>query len=1050
MKDEEEKTISEYSMRSSHNARQNSLVHESLIESGIRGRRQKESTVGFIKCCYLTDDKLQFLDSLKLGSPIESTINYSNKSGGAVNLISKVIEENQTISLGIRREDLIIMKQKQQKLKSESNNFLQIGDHCRHCRANDVIRKCKFNLQKRPLIELSIFEQLFKLLMFLVATILYSHQLFLIQANCQKHYFHHQNNQNAQFLQATNQDHLIMRLNQRQAIEGLLKGHNTKSIKQQPHHRQLQHHRHQQLHLQQQQQQPQLHHQYLHNHDQRRHQNYRASHMDSISRIPLPLNADRRASSGGIASLPPLLPPPPTTTTTTTTSTSTTAQPNQTHQKDNGKLLVCYYTTRQSAPYWPKDAREYVIPADGVNSINGANDLSQMAFAPILQYEPFARVDHRNTNQNLNNEAQQASPDFPSSSNIKNQQQQLVFKSAAMMQQSSQQQQQLLAGGPSLAGVGINTNAMLSSYNNGNKSKQFHNHQNHHESAAISQVLEQQQQQQQKLLNSHNIDQQTLIIASQPIDNTFGSKNKQTPAYSFIGDLDSNNGLIFNGGSGTIPPTLQASINSVGSSSLATAQQHSLSGNNGNNFIFGKDNTNRNNNNSYNNNNNGNYPERNSIKQPNNQAQQLVFSPSMSRTFVVGPNSSPTNTNTNSNNEILDTKSQLLIPSLPQKPHQTQLQPAQTSLNNQLHHQQVASTSTTNSNLPIMYQQHDFVALQKAKSLQLTNGEQLSSLHLFSGPVSSTPPVPLSSASSSSLAQYTTAASYRNSQNHGYTNSPNNNNININNDNINNNNQQQQKQFLPNTNQLILSSGQTTSSTGGQKYSSAGGNGLAGMKLSYQVSAANSVNINNLGGKSSSSPSPSSSSLTNAGSSSSTSTNGASSPLPLNLPPPSASSPPSSASSSSSQSLNGSNSGSASATTTNASGNLSSALVSSPLSTMFDVFGAASQYLMRFKPSSLISPASFTFNTIPNDNHHHHSHQHHHGLKSSNSSLLSPGSPASLIPLPFTTSLTSSLQKSPSSSSSSTNDRSSNSNSGSVGIISRFALQNNQRREDGK
>jgi len=59
-------------------------------------------------------------------------------------------------------------------------------------------------------------------------------------------------------------------------------------------------------------------------------------------------------------------------------------------------------------------------------------------------------------------------------------------------------------------------------------------------------------------------------------------------------------------------------------------------------------------------------------------------------------------------------------------------------------------------------------------------------------------------------------------------------------------------------------------------------------------------------------------------------------------------------------------------TASTAAGNsLSAALVSSPLSTMFDVFGAASQYLMRFKPSSLISPSAFgnSFNNLVSDHH---------------------------------------------------------------------------------
>lgn len=45
-------------------------------------------------------------------------------------------------------------------------------------------------------------------------------------------------------------------------------------------------------------------------------------------------------------------------------------------------------------------------------------------------------------------------------------------------------------------------------------------------------------------------------------------------------------------------------------------------------------------------------------------------------------------------------------------------------------------------------------------------------------------------------------------------------------------------------------------------------------------------------------------------------------------------------------------------------------LVSSPLSTMLDAFGMASQYFMRFKPSSLISPSAFALNSINSNVHH--------------------------------------------------------------------------------
>lgn len=139
-----------------------------------------------------------------------------------------------------------------------------------------------------------------------------------------------------------------------------------------------------------------------------------------------------------------------------------------------------------------------------------------------------------------------------------------------------------------------------------------------------------------------------------------------------------------------------------------------------------------------------------------------------------------------------------------------------------------------------------------------------------------------------------------------------------------------------------------------------------------------------------------------------------------------------------------------------AASSLSSSLISSPLSSVLDAFGAASQYLMRFKPSSLISPSSFMFNTLAASNA---VTNHLPGLRLNGDSNVS--STASLISLP------SSLVIGPSSSQqqlklqsavsggtgrSAASENSSPREQSGGGFLSRFSVLhgNNQRREDGE
>lgn len=142
-------------------------------------------------------------------------------------------------------------------------------------------------------------------------------------------------------------------------------------------------------------------------------------------------------------------------------------------------------------------------------------------------------------------------------------------------------------------------------------------------------------------------------------------------------------------------------------------------------------------------------------------------------------------------------------------------------------------------------------------------------------------------------------------------------------------------------------------------------------------------------------------------------------------------------------------------------------LISSPLSTMLDAFGVASQYLMRFKPGSLISPSVFAFNTIPaSQMYRQNGFPLPTALLSSqpeldNSTLLGTGlgPPATLLPLAFAPNNQKAPQPSaaPALSTPAMGERSTASPTGG-GFLSRFtsalssgsSSQSSQRREDGR
>lgn len=690
------------------------------------------------------------------------------------------------------------------------------------------------------------------------------------------------------------------------------------------------------------------------------------------------LLADRRASgggSGGGSGLPNVQNKPQ----------ASQHESSDAQRPNNGRLLVCYYTTRQSATHWPRDAREFAVPPEGMNLVQSPNDLS---FAPTDTRYDLSLAANVNS---AGPQQQVANQDFGYANlNTKNQQQQLVFKSATL---------QPAANGADGGGIAVGRSAnSIGIHNNGaNKNKQ-------HLQETVSQMLAAEHLQYQ-----HPMAQQTLVFA-EPVEGSHSNgRNKQTPAYSFIGDLDSvgNNGLIVGGASinaegnsgagGTIATPVAASAAPMAQSRPTTVLGHN--GNNGNNFIINKDS------------NNGHHQDRNPMKQAQT-GQQLVFSPPLSRAFVAGANVGLAS----SNNEILDTKSQLFIPTGGNTNNNNN---NNNSPQHQHHyHQQTAA--------PAGHQlESQLGGTQKGTKGVQVAADQLSHANMFSVPKQLPQPASLHEPSPGSSGPF---SAYRNSL---------------------------QQSLSPTASQLILNGGNSGTSGGGAtsnthnvalKSPTSGANSPSGSKLKYASldDGGDRGEISHL----SFSSSPSSSASSSSSSSSSQPSSAASPSLggPSSSTPQAQPSPPKTPSIAQ-------------------AGALSSALVSSPLSTMFDVFGAASQYLMRLKPSSLISPSSFTFNTIQNDHRiHRNQHQSPSKTQTNSSSLLgslaSSVSANSLLPLPFSSSLISSIQQKSvppasssavSSQSSSSSDRSSASGATSgSGFLSRFAnLQNNQRREDG-
>ena len=701
---------------------------------------------------------------------------------------------------------------------------------------------------------------------------------------------------------------------------------------------------------------------------------------------------------------------------------SPTEQQQAQQRSETGKLLVCYYTTRQSAPFRPEGAQEFVVPADklpaaqffGLNEVvdNRADSSGPpTSFSPMIPYEPFAGQQQEivKPNRQATVELEFGSSNPAAATTGKNPQQQLLIKNNQLA--GGQKPQTISASKPEgLLGaasqqVPVNNGATANKLQAGSVPLAGH---------LARPLLEPPLRQP---VPSHDRDPSAAGAVDNSVDQFGHERNKQA-IYSFVNELADNSLIVSAAG--------------LNSAVLASSGQPLLGGGNNGHLANGymKDNLKANNNGA---------DGKQAAKQ---QTQQLVFSPPVNQLFIVGSSgagggTAPANLKqpTGGNNELLDTKSHLFIPST---------YPTSSTISTIMaadYHQQQRNRQTSP---PAGRQTSDSgPSLQRAKSLQVTEGELTPALPFNAGTTLSTTssaagPLP----SAGSLEPVQTSYSYHNPQQassappllqHHFS-----------------------QPASSGLEQLIVSNGQATASNnialvGGEQRRATATMTTSGsfapsnlLKIPITSASSNEVSIISadkmLITSSPPPPQPPASSVT-AGPSSSTvgtvqqqqsvadATGGRHNQQQQQQQP----------------------------MTTSSGTILSSALVSSPLSTMFDVFGAASQYLMRFKSSSLISPSSFAFNNIAGADHH--GHHHAHGSTKSNGSSLraaiSPSSAASLISLPFSAaSILSGVQKpmsipsSDRSSVSSTNSPGVSSTSEAGGFLSRLTLQNNQRRED--
>lgn len=668
---------------------------------------------------------------------------------------------------------------------------------------------------------------------------------------------------------------------------------------------------------------------------------------------------------------------------------------------DDGKLLVCFYTTRQSLQNMPREAHEFILPSDTLDK------LQQTASSPTvadkqgkfsstgLQLEPFVIANGRSgPAQSVNGFG-------------------VPYGSAQLAHKY------IFGAQTPLKPLGLQASSRM-------QLNQLHTF-----DKTKSQLADETLGHMISMVEPFGVKQRNQLIFAGPnkassfgLNNNLNSNhqnlynNRQTPAYSLIGDFGDNftaGSANYNGSNGLI---VSDKLFEGASKSTEVASTTTTTATSGGSSIFGQTHGNNRNNLIINNNNNNNQnnafrferadssflllrPQQPQLQQPQPQPQtqqqaQLVFSPStLSRAFIVAASDnnqvSTGNENGHKSNfsDALEAKSQIFIPQLA-----TTILASTAPSGGPIQQQSAATTSApqvTPSNLHHLNQQQPS-RLQTLPTYQLLepfdvkqpdsqmSGQIFSSLVLNAAIDS-----PQSSNSVNQLIQATTNAN-------------------------NNRNPVQptaQSVSFPSTGSVTRPQAQLIISNGSQR------------TFPSQSLEQNS----NL---------KSSASLVSSVSKQSNSVNQGATHAP--------------------------------------SGSTQATSPSSPLSTVFDVFGAASQYLMRFKPSTFMNQPTLSLGAHQSSSNaidqspvmQQSLSQQLHGplnglkgqLSSDNSS--SPSTTASLLNSlsQFSSNLIAGSNKSSytSSTNSNTNNSSSYSNA-SNGILSRFvslsSQQRNQRREDG-
>lgn len=694
-------------------------------------------------------------------------------------------------------------------------------------------------------------------------------------------------------------------------------------------------------------------------------------------------------------------------------SATTNTNDNNEYNNDNGKILVCYYTTRQAIQNLPKEAREYLIPSESLAKTISTGH-TQTIYNPLSstfrssssqqQYQsqpvPFSSNSVHFENFVVANGRTGPSLGSPISGSHSSLNMDLTQQDSSISKNSRFDQGSKLSS-LKAASSGIGDKIRLVTL--GSSSSPILDDTFSHQLFGSNPM------------ESNGMQRNQLIFSSNGNNNkTLYNNNKQSPAYSLIGDFgdnsmttattttltgsvgnnvkDYNGNLIItngrnNGDSSSIQFHQKNPTMTVRSSTSSILGNHLTNGNNRNNLIISSESNIKNNNHKHNQNQNQDnnafrfersdsspssflllpsiLPRVQSHSLQQAQQSQLILAPSnLDRAFILA---TPSDINNNNFNDTSNSNSN-------DKSHANEPKSQQTLQSHTTSHG-VMLTNSPSSSSSLLQQQHQMIPLVTTTSAQATttlttsepssHGSESSALFYHQRPsnnnnrvvqqqlqnhesfpayqlldpneqtnkqsdihlASQLFPSSLVDPSSSSL-----------SSSHQLSASSNNNN--------NDNNRLVQStsapirstQTQPNQPHMVILGGPTTTTTttiDGQQHSTTNQKG-------FQITDARS--------------NPQSSSLSN-GSQQQTKVNSQITSnlgvahAPVNQPVSSSTSSSSLLSPTSSSS----SSSSSSSPSQSQSPSLSSVLVSSPLSTMFDVFGAASQYLMRFKPSSFMS-----------------------------------------------------------------------------------------------